>query len=183
MEELMDSLQKERVEAASVVLIEGYRALSVDDPDYSEKLEKLSGLHKEISNDVKAYKDNVVELKKLETDKYKCDETSIIESEKVRVAEEQNVRLIELEERKLVALERQNKTSAVQGFVGIGLDIAKIALGGSLGYLGLASKLWMFTQATKFEENDAYVTTTQKLTVQNALRETGSLEKNWQLSK
>lgn len=137
----MDNMHTERMLASNEALLKAYKALDPSDPKFLEKMKALTAMHQQINAD----NENAITL---EVEAKKADvETQQIEAE---------------------------KTKTKYGFLG---DIGKAIGAGVAAGLGFAGIIYSekhldrrFDKASKFEESDAYLTTTAKETVREGLR-------------
>jgi len=126
---------EKRLYEANQKILECYAMLDPSDDDYTEKMEALAKLQKEIAVDYKAYGDLDIE-------------------------EAQN----KLEEEKLVHEKKSSKIGHI-------LQGAGLALSGCTFIFGQVMKDKHFKRASKFEEENAYLKTSDKKAVDDALRD------------
>lgn len=136
-----NNMFNERILAAQEALLKAYKNLDPSDPKFTEKMKAIAAMHQQINEDI----ENSVTI---EVEHMKADSES-----------------------KQIAVEKEK---VKYGFLGdIGKNLGTVVAAG-LGFAGIIySEKRLdrrFDKASKFEENDAYLTTTAKETVREGLR-------------
>ena len=153
MEQLfIDEHYTERLLRANETLLEAYDSLNFSDPDWDQKVERLSKLHKEITADIA----NV--------------NNAILEAEKLRIEEEKNKSDAENEMDRLALDEAKDEAERENNVIRNTLDALKIAATVGVAAISGAVGIWKFKESTKREEEGAYLTTTESTTVKAELR-------------
>jgi len=151
-------LINKRFLASNEVLLKAYenfnKHVDVNDPEFTKKLGAITRLHEQIILD-----------EQNETN-------AAIEAEKIRVEEEKNEMDKVLESERL---EDERERSKANVF----LEKLKIAVSATVGIGGLGLGLYKFIKSTEKEEDEAYLTVTQKETVREGLRDPS--ERKWKL--
>lgn len=152
-----DKMFCERQIKSQKALIKGLEDLSrmdIHDPDYAKKYEAVASLHRQIVEDVKNETNRKIETKKIEVEEEKNEMTKILESEKLQ------------EEQK-------------QSFWKNVLEGGKVVLSAGFMFATLWQSWAKFWRSTEKEKDEAYLTTSDKETVREGLRE--PTEKKWKL--
>lgn len=145
---------------ALVRLYEQMAKLDPSDPDYVEKLKAVAAVHKTVVEDAKNETSRIMETERLRVETEKNDMLAINASEQ-----------LELDSKKA----EDEKRAGFWRNVMDGIKVAAtVGIAGVTTYAGI----WKFKQSTKFEENDALLTTTDRTIVQEGLRDDS---KRWKL--
>lgn len=156
----LDENYTKRIVKANTALLKAYDSLDFKDPDWDQKVERLSKLHKEIAQDINNANEALLEEEKLR-----------IEEEKNKVDAENKLTEMSLEEDRIRLDEARDEQTAKDNRIRNVLEGLKIATAISVSAISGAVGVWKFKQSTKKEEDGAYLTTTDKETVREGLRD------------
>ena len=152
-----------RVMKANNALLKAYDSLDFTDPDWDQKIERLSKLHKEISQDIQNANNAELEAERLR-----------IEDEKNKTDSENKLTEMSLEEDRIRLDEARDEATAENNRITHIMDGLKIAAMVSVSAISGAVGIWKFKKSTQKEEDGAYLTTTDKETVREGLRDQSS---------
>lgn len=165
MEFVKDELFQERTEKVSRVIIGACDNLDPKKDGYVEAMDAMSKLYKENINDMKAFNERLLEAEKIRVENERRSEESSLEAERLRIDDERNAET-----------SRHNRVQEI--LMGVQLILTAVTAGMS-GY-ALNQR---FKRSTEKEENEAYLTQTDRITVQEGLREDRSNPRFWNLFK
>ena len=149
-----------RLAKANAALLKAYDSLDFSDPDWDQKVERLSKLHKEVAQDTNNVNEAWLEEERLR-----------IEEERAKTDAENKLTEMSLEEDRIRLDEARDEVNAQNERVHHILDALKIAAAVSTAAISGAVGVWKFQQSTRKEEDGAYLTTTDKETVREGLRD------------
>ena len=181
----LDENYTNRILKANNALLKAYDSLNFADPNWDQKVERLSKLHKEIAQDINNANEAMIEAEKLriEEEKNKVDAENKVtemslEEDRIRLEEEKNkvdaenkLTEMSLEEDRIRLDEARDEQTAKDNRIRNVLDGMKIAAAIGVSAISGAVGIWKFKQSTKKEEDGAYLTTTDKETVREGLRD------------
>ena len=159
----LDEAYLKRRKKANAVLEKGLESVNFADPGWDQKIERLSKLYREMTTDDHNVNEALLELERLR-----------VEEEKNKVDAENEADRLAIEDLRDRETAENNKARNWIDRVKIGAELTIAAIGGAVG-------VWKFKQSTKKEEDGAYLTVTDKTTVQEGLRtpSRGGLFKFW----
>lgn len=147
---------QERLALSNAAFNDALNALDPSDPKYFEKLKIVNAMHASIVEDTKAFLNKETEEAKIDVERVRLDSVKEIETEKMAVESHK------VETERKSAFWRNVVTGASVAAGLIGTLVAVVVPEVHTDH--------RFDKSAKFEENDAFLTTTDKETVKDGLR-------------